>query len=890
MQARLLTLVALLTLADLQGRTVVANYRSDFTESGSPSMGWSYLWNAPPDWEPGNPGDQVGGFIGVPHGYRGLKRTDTGWTADGDTIGGNNVPSGFLRLSSTGGHPGPSAGSSNNRARYAIAAYTVPTSGLYAIENSFISPTSPSGDGVEVLVFPGKSEAVLKILATPEVTTSFNVEIGHLDAGQTIYVAIGPGEGSVSDAFSMDFDIVHYERLSLKTQLLNGINSRADVVTLIPGRYFVNPASTYVSIGNYNPSNPVTVIADGVELILQSNHRAISFIRCSNLHLQGLSIDYDPLLFRQGTVENITNNVFRVRLHEGYPTTLSSAATSGIIYDQSNLWMKQMTSTFYPTAVSQLEPGLYAVTTSSRLANLTVGNHVTLTEPNGIPHAFYMENCSAMRIEGLRIHGSPSFALLSRNGYQIELENVSVIPGHKPLRASLPRLLSSNADGLHFKHSRGEISINNCHTAYNGDDCIILTNSYAPIIAKDQGNVLTISNKAPQDKIIPGDELYIYNPLDGKRQSATVVSVVPVSMREEDIRASIATLFPNARLTSSTFEYAYTITLDRAVSAPVGGWVANRSGESNGFVISNCTINNTRARGILVKASDGVVRNNDVFNAFLAGIQLRPEADLWMEGDYAQNVLIENNDLRRCAIGLSNAYAPIYISAEGAPNWSPGYGHVNLTIARNRIYNAPSASIYVKYADNVLIRSNRFVTSHNFTNANPFYPSAIRIEHANQVRLDGVNLAVGLNHANANRSALLGLGPDVSNLQVLADILIDDDKDLLPDTWEIERFGNVSTAKGSDDFDNDGLPMVDEFMALLDPLLPDAFLAHIEPTSPFRISWTPTPNRFITVLSTPSLDTPFSILDKDIPAELGSYAVPLPTESRARFFRIQITD
>lgn len=64
-----------------------------------------------------------------------------------------------------------------------------------------------------------------------------------------------------------------------------------------------------------------------------------------------------------------------------------------------------------------------------------------------------------MLFEDVEIHGAPAFALLSREAYKITLDNVRVIPGKTPLRATVQRLLSSNADGLHFKESHGEIHI-----------------------------------------------------------------------------------------------------------------------------------------------------------------------------------------------------------------------------------------------------------------------------------------------------------------------------------------------------------------------------------------------------------------------------------------------
>lgn len=891
MRLPLVIVLSCLAGAQLGARTVAANYRNDFNPSGPPTTGWNYLWNAPAGWSVGVTGDQASGFIGVPTEYRPLNLVESAYYADTDTIGGNNAPSGFLRLTATGGHPGLAAGTVNKRPRHAIAAYTVQVGGLYAIENSSLSVSNSASDGVEVLVFPGRSEAVLRRTATFAQAANFDVEIGYLDAGQTIYVAIGPGATATSDGFLMDFSIVRYDRQSFRDQLLNGIASGSSTITIAPGRYYANPTGAYVTVNNLNRANHVTIIADGVELINQSTNRTLAITNSSNLTLRGLMIDYNPQLYRQGTVEAINNNTFQLRLHEGYPQTLTASATSGIVYESGNLRMKQLTDTFYPTGVSQVEPGLFTITTSSRISNLAVGDHASLTEPAGIPHAIYLETCTGLRMEGVKIHGSPAFALLSREGYQITLDGMQVVPGATPLRAIVPRLLSSSADGLHFKSSFGEITITNCRLAYNGDDSIILTGAYCPIIEKPQGNVLTVATKARQELLRVGDVLNVYNPLTGRREVVTIQAVTRSPLTGTEIRSRIASIFPSVRLTTSTFEQAYILTLSSPVTAQPGGWLANRAGDSSGFVVSHCTIENTRARGILIKASNGVVRNNYIFNTILPGIQVRPESEIWMEGDFAENVSIEDNELRRCAIGRNNGNAPINVTATGFENWTPGSGHLNIAIVRNRIFNAPSVSIFVQYADNVTLRSNRFTTSHNFfSSVSPFFTSAIQVQDSNAVQVTGLNLASGINTTNANLSALVGAAGRVTELNVRSPILHDSDQDSLPDAWEQQYFGNLTTAGASHDADGDGRTAFFEFLAGLNPLAADEIAVQFETTPQPRVRWTPISNRFITLYATESLASPFTAIARDIPGEQGYHDVPaLPPGGRI-FYRIGVTD
>jgi len=71
-------------------------------------------------------------------------------------------------------------------------------------------------------------------------------------------------------------------------------------VTVPPGRYRVTPAEgTHLRFINLAD---VTVIADGVEMVCTQTLPALVFRDCRNVHLKGLTIDYDPLPFTEGRI------------------------------------------------------------------------------------------------------------------------------------------------------------------------------------------------------------------------------------------------------------------------------------------------------------------------------------------------------------------------------------------------------------------------------------------------------------------------------------------------------------------------------------------------------------------------------------------------------------
>jgi hypothetical protein len=110
------------------------------------------------------------------------------------------------------GHPGRGAfqgGGGVNR--YSIAAYTVPQAGEYAIANALLSNQGSSIDGVEVFVHTSQSGTPQGHWTTAPgsgSSVSYNMNLGSLNAGSTIYVCFGPNGNDVNDTFYTQFSVV----------------------------------------------------------------------------------------------------------------------------------------------------------------------------------------------------------------------------------------------------------------------------------------------------------------------------------------------------------------------------------------------------------------------------------------------------------------------------------------------------------------------------------------------------------------------------------------------------------------------------------------------------------------------------------------------------------
>ncbi len=81
----------------------------------------------------------------------------------------------------------------------------------------------------------------------------------------------------------------------------------------------------HVHLSIVGASNMV-IDATGVTMVCLNLTRAVNFKSCRNVTFLGLTVDYDPLPFTQGTVVGVSPQLdwVDVQLHAGYPQQVSS--------------------------------------------------------------------------------------------------------------------------------------------------------------------------------------------------------------------------------------------------------------------------------------------------------------------------------------------------------------------------------------------------------------------------------------------------------------------------------------------------------------------------------------------------------------------------------------
>lgn len=185
------SLVTLLALSSLSRAAVIADYNADFWGGGTPSPGWSYLWND--------------GAIGTEANYKPLAYW---WAEGGAYLNSGTYPDPITGYAAAA--HGPSGGYSHpgTTSIYTIAGYRVQSgeAGTGSISNSTIYiPYAASFDGVEVRVYV--NDNLINTLAISSVSGSFDMNLGNLAVGDDVYVAWGSGPTLSGDTFQSTYQI-----------------------------------------------------------------------------------------------------------------------------------------------------------------------------------------------------------------------------------------------------------------------------------------------------------------------------------------------------------------------------------------------------------------------------------------------------------------------------------------------------------------------------------------------------------------------------------------------------------------------------------------------------------------------------------------------------------
>jgi len=487
--------------------------------------------------------------------------------------------------------------------------------------------------------------------------------------------------------------------LDLQGYIDSAVAAGTKRIVIPPGQYRVVPHDRQHLV--LNGLTDTEIVADGAEMICTETTRAISIGNCRNLTLRGLTIDYDPLPFTEGRITALGPDkawiefklfdgypehlVPRIEIFDGHTDTLKTTTRYGwqpfeSLGNRRYRVAKAKGYTFDPE-IDKEEVGDILVTNSS-------------DAPGGqIPHAIVASDCTGLVLEDIHLYASNCFSYFETNCDNSTYRRCSI--DRRPPATDLKprghrRVRSSDADAFHSKYALRGPQIIGCTARFQGDDCVNICGAYYMLMAS-RGNQVRLLSAHPLN-IEVGDTVELVSYTGERLPDARVTAIAPDGTVTPDEVAFLAKQHMNRNnqvALSKPDTPAFALTLDRAVTLPMGSVIASTRHMGNGFLVQDCDFGFNRSRGILIKASNGRVMGNRLTGNWGSAILVTPEW-WWLESGSSNDVAISGNTIANCGSVAIQVVAP-----GGNGQMAPAGAHNRITVADNRISGSPLPTIYV---------------------------------------------------------------------------------------------------------------------------------------------------------------------------------------------------
>jgi hypothetical protein len=383
------------------------------------------------------------------------------------------------------------------------------------------------------------------------------------------------------------------------------ISRGARRVVIPPGTYRL---SRGIRLAN---AHDMEIVGAGVTLVFTTLSRAFDFDHCTNLTFRSFTIDFDPLPFTQGKVIRAgpDGNWVDVKLDAGYPRVAYSRIN---VCDPKTRTRKRGMPFLWGTQAAIVGNDVVRLTRPGLARTAMPGDPVSMSggpAPGAPPHAIALGHCSGMTFTDVTVCTAPGMGILESDGDgRTRYVNVRVIPGPPPAGATEDRLLSTTWDAFQCKSSRVGPTLEECEVRDAGDDSWSVQSSDFVMLAVSGREAVIGYRDEYCDGPQVGDRLRAS--LDGPE--AQIISRRHCDLATAGLPADVVEHLRTAKPWSfwHLSRKMMSVTLDRDAPFVAGESVYCPDRQCNGFVVRHCRFQSP-GRGALVKASQGVIEDND---------------------------------------------------------------------------------------------------------------------------------------------------------------------------------------------------------------------------------------------------------------------------------------
>lgn len=470
----------------------------------------------------------------------------------------------------------------------------------------------------------------------------------------------------------------------IHTQLSKGVRS----VRLNGGVHRVVPSDGAIQHLILRGLSDAVIDFGGATLIGEVNTAMFALEGCTNVTIRNVTIDYAPLPFTQAEILSVDEECnWVVRIIDGYPRPSDAAIARHDrfwpiqVYDGRSLELKNPMRFRDGIAISREDERTYRVRGGQdrrgNAGDIAVWS-IPETDRKVDDNTVSSVHCRNCRFEDVTVYSTPKgcafyeYGCCSNAYVRCVLDRCPESADYA--KRGLRRLRSGNHDALNSRCSvRGPL-VDRCRFRYHCDDCVNISGYYAFVVSQ-QGRWLRVAPFSGVNRIDAGDSCQLMT-FDGECLSdAKAVSVRPAGATTADERKTFEGyhLWP---MIASWATKAYEVELDRETTLPPGSVIISNNRMGNGFSIQNSEFGPNRARGLIIRASDGGIVSNRITGVEGWAVQAAPGYE-WMEGGCSRRILMQGNVMTGNGGGISVS------GNNGARKLLPPAAHSRIAIVSN---------------------------------------------------------------------------------------------------------------------------------------------------------------------------------------------------------------
>jgi hypothetical protein len=504
-------------------------------------------------------------------------------------------------------------------------------------------------------------------------------------------------------------------------------------ISFAPGSYHFFPTGSFktrLHISNTNDtpydekaiaiyvaqSRHVTLNAQGAKIILRGKMIETSIDQSENIHLKGMSFDYQRPTLSELTVWRVTDTYADLKIHRDSRYSIKDSVLTwegeGWRYQAGWYWQSLNVKTGVVSRIdlplSQVkfvEQGEFVRAWFKQNPGFKTGWVYQTRDVIRDCAGIFMQRSKHILLEDIRIYFMHGMGIVSQFCENITMDSVIVKPDENS-----GRTCAAWADILHFSGCRGAIEIKNSYLSAANDDAINVHGTHLRIVENPNPTQIRVRFMHNQtygfEAFIPGDSINLIRAKSLLSYGDNVI-VKSEMLNDKEILLTLKTPISSTPLPDDVVEN---------VSWTPSLWV------------HHTTIAKIPTRGILVTTRRKTVIENNIFERTNgSAILVEDDAESWFESGLVKNLTIKHNTFLECGDPV------IHIHPENKEFHGPV--HQNISITQNRFELQNTKPLKARSTSNLQFKDNTIKSQSALTTND-----LVEVEHCENVKVSGNNI------------------------------------------------------------------------------------------------------------------------------------------------------